>query len=115
MPLDDGISRWVSAHCPQLQGKQRHNFVQVLRLGVLDPELDLHVVPGVVQMAATRGAYYIRFVFREHRGWQRASHTSTHPYAQFLNGGHATKDEGLVGILRDRKVKQGGYAGVYAS
>ena len=96
-----------------LQGKQRHNFAQVLRLADIQPELDLHVVPGVVQMAPLKGGYYIRCVFTELRGWQRATHISNHMYAQFLNGGHATKDEGLVGILRDREIKKGGYAGVY--
>ena len=113
VPRVDAISRWVSAQCPQLQGKQRHNFAQVLRLADIQPELDLHVVPGVVQMAPLKGGYYIRCVFREQRGWQRATHISNHMYAQFLNGGRATKDEGLVGILRDREIKKGGYAGVY--
>ena len=77
---EDAIGSWVSQCCPQLQGQQKHNFVQVLRRAGLDPSVDfLGVVEGVVQMAPTRGAFYMRVVFRVESG----SQISGNPHAQF--------------------------------
>ena len=98
-----------------LDGKAARNFVQVLRLGgVSDPQADFEgAMADPIYMAPTRGFGHVRIIFRTGRGWQAATHFSPHPHAKYLHGGHGTTDAGLVGILRDRAVRNFQYAGVY--
>ena len=111
----DLIAQWVRNCCPSMSGKQAYNLAVVLRMTAINPEVDFAgVAPDPVVMASQRGQAYLRIFCREGRGWQRATHVSSHPHARFLYGGHGTTDVGLLGILAERRVKAVGYAGVYA-
>ena len=89
-------------------------LTRILRLGGINPLEDfLGVLESVVPMAPGRGQAYYRILTKEGRGWQRASHVSAHPHAQYYHGGHGTTDAGLVGILQTRRLQAFQYAGVY--
>ena len=108
-PAEDAITAWCGDVMPQLEGKQRHNFCQLLRLSGIEPALDVASVEHVI---LAKGPY-LRLTWSEGRGWQRASLFDHSKDASVLRGGHGTTAVGTAHILRTKFVSRMGFAGVY--
>jgi len=110
----DDVAEWITRFLPHLQGKNQHNFANILKMAGIRPYLDFALVwPNPYSMAATRGVHYYRIFTAEHRGWQRSTAWDDSPDCQYYWGGHATTDSGLLGILKDKALKPRGFVGVY--
>ena len=110
----DHVVGWVARVLPELGGKNAHNFVAILRMSGINPQEDFAgALAETIPMAPGRGQAYYRVFVKEGRGWQRATHVSPHPHAQYWHGGHGTTDAGLVGILQQRQLRNFQFAGVY--
>jgi hypothetical protein len=107
---DDEIIAWARDAVPMLQGKQQHNFCQLLRLSRVDPMMDIHTIE---QVQLIHGQF-LRMTWHEGRSWQRATLWDESPDADVLSGAHATTATGAVSILRDRFISKMDNAGVYA-
>ncbi len=107
---DDEIAAWARATVPMLQGKQQHNFCQLLRLSGVDPALDIETIMPVQLSAGP----FLRMTWREGRNWQRATLWDHSKEAYVLSGAHGTTATGAASILRSRFISKMDFAGVYA-
>ncbi len=109
MVVDDPISRWIRTTLTALPDRNGTNLAVLLRASGVDPELDI----AEILQAQVNGVDYLRLVWREGRGWQRASLFDTRSQAEMLRGGHGATSIGTVGILRSRAISKMTMAGVY--
>jgi hypothetical protein len=111
MVPDNAAHEWVIERAPPgVTDKNVWNLGQLFHMTGVNPQLDI-LTHDIVELPGV--GRYVRIVWKERRGWQRAMGFDPSGECYTLGGGHATIGAGCLGIFGERCVKPGNHIGVY--
>ncbi len=113
-PLPEAMQRvmgWIDEHFPAMSRKNKKNTLRSFLMAGIEPSRDFGP-PRIDTLPSGQQFYRVRTA--EARGWQRPSSMDTHGQAMLLRGGHGTTSNGLLGIMGEKGIRRGDYAGIYA-